>query len=91
MAESWEVSARKARQLTNDSGLRKLRNAQKQICEKIKKEAMNGGDTCCIDFRFYDVSMPEDWAYIYNWLNQLGYDINDRSKERKDACFIVQW
>lgn len=91
MVESWEFTARKARQTTNDAPARKLRETRKEICRNIETKAILGESTFVIDFLYYDVSCPEDWSYIFNWLIELGYEVQDYSGRKISQCFVVHW
>ena len=89
MKKNWiNISASEAREITNDASRRKLDETKDEISERIYCAAYLGKDYLRIDFEYYEVSCLEDWCNIYNWLLNLGYTIEDKSKKR---YFIVTW
>lgn len=91
MATLCELTAEKARKITNEAPLRKLQAAKEKICKNITGMAYIGESHYVIDFCYYDVSCPEDWCYIYNWLKDLGYTVEDNSTSKLGPNFVVRW
>ena len=89
--ESWEIFAGTARKIADTAPLRKLHKTKKQICEQIISYAHEGQRQAIIDFFYYEVSCPEDWCNIFNWLKELGYTVEDYSGRKLNPCFIVKW
>ena len=75
MATLCELSAKAAREITNEARSRKLKEIKETICQDIYLTASQGKSYYFIDFRHYGVSCLEDWRYIYNWLKDLGYTV----------------
>lgn len=91
MTKLCELSAEKAREITDGAPMRKLQTAQKNICRDISCAAYQGESYCLIDFCYYEVSCLEDWCYIYNWLKNLGYTVKDNSGHKIKPNFVVEW
>ena len=91
MPKLCELSAEKAREITNGAPLRKLQAAKENICKDISCAAYQGESHYLIDFCYYEVSCLEDWCYIYNWLLGLGYKVQDNSTKKLTPNFTVYW
>lgn len=91
MATLCELSAEKAREITNEAPMRKLQAAKEKICKEISCAAYRGKSYCFIDLCYYEVSCPEDWCYIYNWLKNLGYTVEDNSGRKIGPNFVARW
>lgn len=91
MATLCELSAEKAREITNGASVRKLQAARENICKDIFNAAYQGKSYCSIDFCYYEVSCLEDWCHIYNWLGNLGYTVEDNSARKTNPNFVVRW
>lgn len=89
--ENWEVSASEAKRITESAPIVKLNRAKERIMQEIKKNAMNGNNDIVIYLDYYDVSCLEDWSNIYNWLLNLGYEIQDNSGSKFKPTFWVKW
>lgn len=89
--ETWEIYASMARNIADSAPMRKLKKTKKQICEEIISYAHEGQRQVIIDFCYYEVSCPEDWCNIFNWLKKLGYTVEDYSGRKMNPCFIVKW
>ncbi len=89
--EKWEVNATKARRITNEAPMRKLRTTKETICKDISCAAYLGKSSYVIDFCYYEVSCLEDWTNIYNWLLKLGYTVGDGSGYKPNPHFTVKW
>lgn len=89
--EKWEVNATKARKITNEAPMRKLRAVKETICKEISCTAYQGKNHYLVDFRYYEVSCPEDWCNIYNWLKDLGYTVEDNSRQKMNPNFFISW
>lgn len=91
MATLYELSAKKAREMTNEAPMRKLQDVKEDICKDIARAAYQGESHYFIDFCYYEVSCPEDWCYIYNWLKDLGYTVEDNSGSKLNPNFVARW
>lgn len=87
----WELTAKDAKEITEKAPLRKLEVAKKQIMQKIRSYAQDGRNYTVIQMEYYDVSCPEDWCNIYNWLLKLGYNVEDNSRSRFNPNFYLKW
>lgn len=90
MTERWEISAEMARNITDESPTQKLIEAKKKIMREIEVYAKRGNTDMAILMEYYDVSCPEDWSNIYNWLLNLGYEVKDNSGKLNPALY-VKW
>lgn len=91
MAMLCGLTAEKAREITNGAPLRKLQVAKEKICKGISGAAYLGESYYLISFCYYEVSCPEDWCYIYNWLKDLGYTVEDNSGSKLNPNFVARW
>lgn len=91
MAKLCGLSAKTAREIANGASMRKLQAAKENICKDISHAAYQGETHYFIDFCYYEVSCPEDWCYIYNWLKDLGYKVQDNSAKKLAPNFVVCW
>ena len=91
MNKEWEITADKAQQITFDTSICKLERAKKQICEGIKFTAQYGEHNMIIPFECFKVSCLEDWCNIYNWLKELGYTVEDNSRNKFNPNFYITW
>ena len=91
MTKLCELSAEKAREITDGAPMRKLKEVKETICRDIYCEAYNGKSYYVIKMEYYEVSCPEDWCYIFNWLKDLGYTVEDNSGRKLTPNFVVGW
>lgn len=91
MTKLCELSAKKAREITNGAPLRKLQAAKENICNDIYCAAYQGENHYFLDFCYYEVSCPEDWCNIFNWLKDLGYTVEDNSAKKITPNFTIYW
>ena len=91
MATLCELTAEAAREITNKAPLRKLQAVKENISQDIACAAYQGESHYFIDFCYYEVSCPEDWCYIFNWLKDLGYTVEDNSGRKINPNFVARW